>query len=54
MAAQLMCPNITCRKILSVPDSARGKVVRCSHCQTALRVPDAKPSTLSHEKKKSA
>lgn len=43
MAAQLMCPNIKCRKILSVPEEARGKVVTCSHCQTTLRVPQAKP-----------
>ena len=42
MVARLMCPNINCRKILSVPEEARGKVVRCSHCQTTLRVPDAK------------
>lgn len=52
MAAQLMCPNITCRKILSVPDEARGKVVRCSHCQTALRVPEARrPGDMPKEKK---
>lgn len=44
-ATQLMCPNIKCRKILSVPEEARGKVVTCSHCQTALRVPAAKPAT---------
>lgn len=44
MPAQLMCPNIKCRKILSVPDDARGKVVRCGHCQTSLRVPAAKPA----------
>ena len=42
--AQLMCPNIKCRKILSVPDEARGKIVTCSHCQTSLRVPLAKPA----------
>ena len=40
---QLMCPNIKCRKILSVPEEARGKVVTCSHCQTSLRVPAVKP-----------
>ncbi len=42
MPTQLMCPNIKCRKILSVPDEARGKIVRCSHCQTSLRVPPPK------------
>ena len=46
MPAQLMCPNIKCRKILSVPDEARGKVVRCAHCQTALRVPQPKPDAM--------
>jgi LSD1 subclass zinc finger protein len=42
MPTQLMCPNIKCRKILSVPEEARGKIVRCSHCQTSLRVPAPK------------
>jgi LSD1 subclass zinc finger protein len=42
MPTQLMCPNIKCRRILSVPDEARGKIVRCSHCQTSLRVPPPK------------
>ncbi len=42
MAAQLICPNLRCRKILSVPDEARGKVVKCQYCQTTLRVPEVK------------
>ncbi len=50
MPAQLMCPNIQCRKILSVPEEARGKVVRCSHCQTTLRVPEAKDRTQREKK----
>lgn len=56
MVTKLMCPNINCRKILSVPDETRGKVVRCSHCQTALRVPDAKriPGSEAKPEKKSA
>jgi LSD1 subclass zinc finger protein len=45
--AQLMCPNIKCRKVLSVPDEARGKVVTCSYCQTAMRVPSNKPQKKS-------
>jgi LSD1 subclass zinc finger protein len=40
MPAQIICPNLRCRKILSVPDEARGKQVRCQHCQTMLRVPE--------------
>ena len=54
MPAQLMCPNIKCRKILSVPDEARGRVVKCSHCQTQMRVPEIKPATPPPPQKKSA
>lgn len=43
MATTCMCPNINCRKIVSVPEETRGKVVRCAHCQNAFRVPVAKP-----------
>lgn len=42
MAVQLICPNLRCRKILSVPDEVRGKLVKCQHCQTSFRVPEAK------------
>jgi len=42
MPCQLICPNLRCRKILSVPDEARGKLVRCQHCRTMFRVQDAK------------
>lgn len=59
MACQLICPNLRCRKILSVPDDVRGKLVRCQHCQTMFRVPPAKQEAVaaaaaasSHEKKK--
>ena len=40
MAVQLICPNLRCRKFLSVPDEIRGKLVKCQHCQTAFRVPE--------------
>ena len=36
---RVMCPNLTCRKILAVPESARGKTVRCRGCGTNIRVP---------------
>jgi len=42
MPVQLICPNLRCRKILSVPDEVRGKLVKCQHCQTAFRVPDTR------------
>jgi hypothetical protein len=43
MPVQLICPNLRCRKFLSVPDDVRGKLVKCQHCQTAFRVPDPSP-----------
>jgi hypothetical protein len=42
MAVQLICPSLRCRKILSVPDDVRGKLVKCQHCQSMFRVPDRK------------
>ncbi len=45
MPAQVMCPNLRCRKILSIPDDARGRVVKCQACQSLLRVPEAKTPT---------
>lgn len=41
MPVQLICPNLRCRKFLAVPDEVRGKLVKCQHCQTMFRVPDA-------------
>lgn len=43
MPVQLICPNLRCRKILSVPDEVRGKLVKCQHCQTMFRVPEQRP-----------
>lgn len=37
---RIMCPNLTCRKVLAVPAIARGKTVRCRSCGTSIRVPD--------------
>jgi LSD1 subclass zinc finger protein len=41
---RIMCPNLSCKKLLAVPESARSKTVRCKACHTAIRVPDA-PAT---------
>ncbi|MDB5288825.1 MAG: hypothetical protein JWL69_66 [Phycisphaerales bacterium] len=40
MAIQIICPNLRCRKYLSVPPEVRGKLVKCQHCQQMFRVPD--------------
>ena len=42
MALQLICPNLRCRKFLSVPDETRGRLVKCQHCQSMLRVPNVR------------
>jgi hypothetical protein len=36
---RIMCPNLTCRKVLIVPTHSRGKTVRCRNCTTTIRVP---------------
>lgn len=42
MTVQLICPNLRCRKLLTVPEEVRGKIVKCQHCQTPFRVPEPK------------
>ena len=37
---RIMCPALTCRRILAVPASSRGKNVRCKSCGATIRVPD--------------
>jgi hypothetical protein len=57
MPVQLICPNLRCRKFLSVPDEVRGKLVKCQSCQTLFRVPElpkkpaaTAPATSAHSK----
>jgi len=42
MALNLMCPNLRCRQILSVPDKTRGNRLRCSYCGHIFLVPWAR------------
>ena len=44
MPITLLCPRLTCRAALRVPDTVRGQRVRCSECGTTFLVPPA-PST---------
>jgi hypothetical protein len=41
---RIMCPNLRCRSVLGVPPEARGRMVRCRHCGTNIRIPQ-KPQT---------
>lgn len=38
---RMICPNLQCKSILSVPASARGKAVRCRQCGTKVHIPQA-------------
>jgi hypothetical protein len=40
---RIMCPNLTCRRVLAVPSTARGKTVRCRNCGVNIRVPSTPP-----------
>ncbi|GIW74723.1 MAG: hypothetical protein KatS3mg103_1245 [Phycisphaerales bacterium] len=50
-SVRIMCPNLTCRKVLAVPSSARGKTVRCRVCGTAIRVPTGQASSKDGSRK---
>jgi ribosomal protein S27E len=39
---RIMCPNLSCQRILAVPSHARGRLVRCKSCATTIRIPVAK------------
>jgi hypothetical protein len=50
---RILCPNLTCRRVLAVPTSARGKVVRCKNCGTNIKIPQPKSDvTIVDDKKK--
>lgn len=45
-SVRIMCPSLNCRTVLAVPESARGKTVRCKACGSPVRIPQpsaAKP-----------
>jgi hypothetical protein len=38
-SVRIMCPNLMCQRILAVPTTARGKLVRCRGCGANIRIP---------------
>lgn len=44
---RLICPNLKCRKILSVPETARGKKVRCRGCGMRVQIPEKEVTPTS-------
>ncbi len=39
---RIMCPNMSCQRVLAVPEGARGKVVRCRVCGMNVKIPASK------------
>lgn len=39
MTITLICPNLLCRSILQVPETVRGRKVRCGKCGKDFLVP---------------
>ena len=35
-----MCPNLSCQRVLAVPVTARGKIVRCRRCGMNIKIPE--------------
>src|SRR5262245_47221591 len=52
MAVKLRCPG--CEKVLTVPDTARGKSVKCPSCAEKISVPAAKEAPTEKSPKKKA
>ncbi len=38
MTTTIICPNIKCRKLLTVPNSYHGPKIRCHHCGLLMLV----------------
>jgi len=36
---RIMCPSLQCRRVLAVPESARGRTVKCKSCGSTVRIP---------------
>lgn len=58
MAVSVLCPKLTCRSVLRVPDNVRGQRIRCGECGTAFIVPqlekvDPKPPPEKSSQEKS-
>lgn len=52
MAVKIRCPG--CEKVLTVPDTARGKAIKCPSCSEKVSVPAAKEAPAAKPKAKKA
>ena len=44
---RIMCPNLGCQRILTVPNNALGKLVRCRSCSMSIRIPTTSAASAS-------
>ena len=51
---RILCPNLICRRVLSVAEKSRGKVVCCRRCGTHVRVPRPGESGAENSSKSTA
>ncbi len=50
MPITLLCPRLTCRAVLRVPDQVRGRRVRCAECGLSFVVPQiGKPTPTARK-----
>jgi ribosomal protein S27E len=47
---RIMCPNLSCQRILAVPEQARGRIVRCRVCGMNIRIPAGKAPEAQPQK----
>lgn len=46
---RIMCPNLSCQRVLAVPVIARGKIVRCRRCGMNVKIPKSAGQGGPHE-----
>ncbi|MCA9296302.1 MAG: hypothetical protein KC983_07285 [Phycisphaerales bacterium] len=46
---RIKCPNLGCCRILAIPSTARGKLVRCRQCGTVIRIPQVQQAPVEAE-----
>ena len=44
---RIMCPSLSCRRVLAVPVSSRGKNVRCKGCGATIKVPEKRVAPVA-------
>ena len=54
MSVTVLCPNLKCRMVLSVPEQVRGKKVRCKYCGMTFVVPEKSETLARRESEKNA